>query len=468
MGRFRLRILFSARDETVEQITNHLNEGVSTIDVSSKNKDDIELFINDRLGSMDILSSGSTQVEALKKEILEGLLKEAHGDFVNIGLLLNQIGDKQRPGEIRDVLSRSGEKRSNTIAREIERLNETLGEDNISDLNELLVWVMNARCSLRLCELEAVLYVKNGEPSLRPLADEINGRFSALLRIEGKVDPKTKRMYPTATVSLVSKSIEEYFRAKFASEEAETDDGHHEWNTTGDVHESEVKIVRRFLDLVCDPKLFKKFEFETFFERKLTKKTARLGVDTDTAHMRILMACLKAASEKTDESSTLLDYVTFYFEDHLRLIDLSLIQPQNKAIVGPQLVKMFTDEEIIKTWWTAHRLWMRDSWLYQHDRVDTVLKWLQDSAVTKKLPEKDMAWVKSLSSKSKPDADLLEHVAKFMAHKWLQISDWNVEELFYWVNAYSNKVSPADCPSCIYFGWVLNSFDRLQIAKIPT
>lgn len=468
MGRFRLRILFSARDETVGQITNNLNKGISTIDVSSKNKDDIELFIKDRLGSMDILSSGSTLVETLKKEILESLLKEAHGDFVNIGLLLNEIGDKQRPREIRDVLSRSGEKRSNTIAREIERLNQTLGEDNISDLNELLVWVMNARCSLRLCELEAVLYVKNGEPSLRPLVDEINGRFSALFRIEGEIDPKTKSMPPTATVSLVSNSIEEYFRVKSATEEAEADDGQLGWKTTGDVLESEVRIVRRFLDLVCDPKLFKKFEFEAFFERKLTKKTARLGVDTDTAHMRIVMACLRAASEKTDESSPLVDYAAFYFEDHLRLIDLSLIQPQIKAIVGPQLVKMFTDEEIFKLRWTENRLWMRRSWIYEDDCVDVVLRWLQDSSVTKKLPEKDRAWVKSLSSKSKPDADLLEHIAKFMAHKWLQAGDWNWMELFYWLNAYSNKVSPADCPSCIYFGWILISFDRLQIAKIPT
>ena len=467
-GRFRLRILFSARNETVRYITSHLNGGTSTIEIPSKNNYDIELFINNRLGSMDILSGGSTQVEALKKEILQGLLKEGHGDFVKIGLLLNQIGDKQRPGEIRDVLSRSGEERSNTIAREIKRLNETLGEDDISDLNELLVWVMNARCSLMLCELEAVLFVKNGELSLRSLEDEINGRFSTLFRIEGEIDPKTKNMPPSATVALVSNSIEECFRAKSVSQEAEADDGQLELNSTGDVLESEVKIVRRFLDLVCDPKLFKKFEFEAFFERKLFKKSARLGVDADTAHMRILMACLKATSEKVDESSTLVDYATVYFADHLHLIDLSLIQPQSKANVGPQLVKMFTDEEIFKRWWTENRLWMRRCWLYEDDNVDVVLKWLQESAVTKKLPEKDLAWVKSLSSKSKPDADLLEHIAKFMAHKWLQTSDWNVAELFYWVNAYSNKVSPADCSLCICFGWVLNYFYRFQIEKIPT
>ncbi|KAJ5811489.1 hypothetical protein N7474_007790 [Penicillium riverlandense] len=92
-------------------------------------------------------------------------------------------------------------------------------------------------------------------------------------------------------------------------------------------------------------------------------------------------------------------------------------------------------------------LWMRRYWLYEDECVDLVLKWLQDSAVTKKLPEKDMAWVKSLSSKSKPDADLLEHIAKFMAHKWLQTSDWNVAELFYWVDAYSNKIANRKDPN---------------------
>ncbi|KAF4994280.1 hypothetical protein F66182_16447, partial [Fusarium sp. NRRL 66182] len=121
--------------------------------------------------------------------------------------------------------------------------------------------------------------------------------------------------------------------------------------------------------------------------------------------------------------------------------------PQMKAIVGPQLVKMFTDEEMFKIRWTESLLWMRHSWIYEDDRVDVVLKWLQDSSVTKKLPEKDRAWVKSLSSKSQPDADLLEHIARYMAHKWLQAGDWDFMELFYWLNAYLNKIANRKDPN---------------------
>jgi hypothetical protein len=436
--KFRLRILFSTRKDTVDQIQNHLKHKFSIIDVASKNEDDIKLFINDRLSRMEILSSRSAEVVKLKQEILEGLVKEAHGDYINIGLLLNGIIDKKRTGESRDIVSRSGEKRSDTIARKIQELNQTLGEDNISDLNELLVWVMNAPRRLQLHELEAVLFLKNGKPSLRPLADEIKDKYSALFHIQGELDPKTNTMDLRAKVELVSDSIEEYFRVTASNEEMTSS---REWNTIGDGTESEVRIVQRFLDLICDSKLYKKFDFESFFERKLSKKSLRLSVDPDTAHLKILTTCLRAIIEKSDETAGLLQYATDLFACHLQATDLSLIHPQSKAMVGSLLVKLFTDEEAIRNWWTEPNLIYRYSWIYNDDSSETVLEWLQDSAVTRKLSEDEIKWVKSLSSKSEPDADLLEHVAKFMVHQWLQAVDWTISYVFFSVNAYLNKVS---------------------------
>jgi hypothetical protein len=35
---------------------------------------------------------------------------------------------------------------------------------------------------------------------------------------------------------------------------------------SGDISEVEVRIIRRFLETVCDPKLFAKFGFEEFFQ----------------------------------------------------------------------------------------------------------------------------------------------------------------------------------------------------------
>jgi hypothetical protein len=39
-------------------------------------------------------------------------------------------------------------------------------------------------------------------------------------------------------------------------------------DTIGDVSEAEVRIVRRFLESVCDPKLFNKFGFDEFSSAK--------------------------------------------------------------------------------------------------------------------------------------------------------------------------------------------------------
>jgi Cdc6-like AAA superfamily ATPase len=450
-GKFCLRILITARDDTINRVKDHLEGEAFIINMASKNGDDIEKFIKNRINRMPILSGASPQVETLKNEILEKLIKEAHGDFINVGLLLNEISDKQRPGEIRDVLSKSGETRSDTIARKIERLNETLSDNDISDLNELLTWVMFAFRPLTLEELEAVLFMKNREPSLRSLSDQIKDRYSALFRVLGEPDPDTKLMPLTATVSMVSDSIEDTLKAKAEYEDVKDTQA---WNASGDVNESEVRIVRRFLESVCDPKLFKKFEFDAFFERKLSKKTARVGIDLETAHLKILTACIQAiCSKDTPELDPLLQYAMWNFPSHLSNIDPSLTQPHSKSILGPHLVKLFTEEEAIERWWTDDDMEIRYMWFYKDENVDIVLKWLQDSAVAKKLLEKEKMWVRSLSSKSEPEADLLEHIAKFLARKWLQISDWDIAPLFSSIHSYLTKVrqDPVNFPQILIY-----------------
>lgn len=116
------------------RVKDQLRDGISVIDIASKNRDDILKFINNRMDKMDILSGLTDQVKSLREEILDGLAKRTNGDFINIGLLLDELSTKQRPGEIRDIISRSGENRSDTIVRTIAALNETLSNEDISDL----------------------------------------------------------------------------------------------------------------------------------------------------------------------------------------------------------------------------------------------------------------------------------------------------------------------------------------------
>jgi hypothetical protein len=444
-GRFKLRVVLSGRDDTITKIKGQMGDGLSVIDVASKNSDDMQKFIIDRMNKMEIMGGSSDQVLSLRREILENLTTQTHGDFVNVGLLLHEISGKQRPGEIRDILTRSGGKRSDTIVRKIEQLNETLSDDDISDLNVLLTWVVFSIRDLKLKELEAVLFLKTGESSLRPLAEKITDQYSSIFKIDGEPHPITKIIPSSSRVTLVSDSIEEFLRTK--SESDDTKDAQ-ELNHTGDVNEFEVRIVRRFLESVCDPKLFTKFGFDEFFQRKLKGKTARVGVDIETAHLRILAACLEVVrSPDSSDISALFPYASGYFPEHLKQADPSLTQPQHKTALGPQLVSLFTDEKIIQGWWTTYNPWPRYSWIYDDEYAEVALKWLQDSAVTKNLSDEQRKWVKTLSSKSEPDADILEQIAKSVAHCWLQLGVSEVAESFAAVHGYITKVRSLLCIS---------------------
>lgn len=435
---FKLRLVLSGRDETITKIKGYMGEGFSVIDVASKNSDDMQKFIIDRMNKMEIFSGQSDQVLSLRREILENLTTQTRGDFVNVALLLHEISGKQRPGEIRDILSRSGGNRSDTIVRKIEQLNETLSDDDISDLNILLTWVVFSIRDLTLEELEAVLTLKTGESSLRPLAEKITDQYSSLFTIKGEPHPITKIIPPSSRVTLVSDSIEGFLRTKSENDAAESSQ---ELSLTGDVSEVEVRIVRRFLESVCDPRLFGKFGFDEFFQRKLKGRTARVGVDIENAHLRILATCLEVIrSQDSPELAPLVRYASVFFPEHLKQADPSLTQPQHKSALGPQFVSLFTDEKIIRDWWTQNNPWPRFNWIYDDEYAEVSLKWLQDSAVTKNLSEKQSKWVKTLSSKSEPDADIIEHIARSVAQAWLQLGAYDVAESFAAVHGYITKV----------------------------
>ncbi|KAJ1712025.1 hypothetical protein NYO67_5777 [Aspergillus flavus] len=424
--RFTLRILLIGRTETMNKINAQIEDEISVIDVASANRDDMINFINDRMNKMEILGGSSDQVAALRGDIVETLTKETKGDFVNVGLLLDEISRKKRPSEIRDILARSGENRSDTIARKIEMLSDTLSDDDISDLNYLLTWVVFAEYPLTLGQLEAALFLKSREPSLRPLAETIRDQYSSLLCIEG------------VHVHLVSSSMKDFFRTNSDSEGTRD---HQDLDTVGDVSEAEVRIVKRFLESVCDPELFNKFGFDEFFKRKMKRKTVRIAVDTETAHLMIVSACLEIiCSKASPDLNPLLRYAENNLGYHLKQADPSLTQPHQKIAIGPQLVKIFTDDEVIDRWWRASSYRLRVLWIYHDDHAEVTLKWLQDSAVTKNISEEERKWVKSLSSKSELDADLLEHIGRDCARKWLQYGPRNIADVFNAVRGYITKV----------------------------
>lgn len=133
---------------------------------------------------MDILKKSDQAIIAkLRTRIRETFTQGARGDFVKLDYKLSAVRTKRRPAEFDEVLEHAREDREDTIAREVERLNETLSQENIHDLNELLAWIIGALEPLTLPQLDAILLVENGEKSFASLQEQIRDKHAALLEV---------------------------------------------------------------------------------------------------------------------------------------------------------------------------------------------------------------------------------------------------------------------------------------------
>lgn len=442
-GPLCLRILLSGRNKNIEELT--AQSSATVIDVATNNSDDIRQFVRDSIAEIKILDGSTPAAQSRRDEIFEAITKHAKGDFISVDLLLKQIAEKRRVAEMLEVLEQfQGENRSDTIARSIEDLNKTLSRQDIVDLNELLAWVICGYQDMTLAELETVLRLKNGEDnySLQPLAESIAERYSKLLAIDGEPDPVTKKIPLDTPVMMTSSLISDYFLTMGEKDGDEDSNEPLKANRDGDVNESEVKIVRRFLESVCDPELFQRFRFEQFFQAKLTMSTAIIHFDVNDSHLRIVSACVDVLCSENELWNPLMDYIHTNFRAHLWALDLSLVLPQDKMRIGAKLVRCFSDEKIIARWWNPDELWgLRWAWVISNSYIDAVLNWFKDSAVVKGLNEEGKNWAKDLTSNSRPDADLSEHVAKFVAEKWLSTSFWPLGHTILFVHSFVSKVS---------------------------
>jgi hypothetical protein len=92
--------------------------------------------------------------------------------------------------------------------------------------------------------------------------------------------------------------------------------------------------------------------------------------------------------------------------------------------------------------WSYNSHDLRIHWIYRDEYAEVLMKWLQDSAVRKDVPQKAKEWVKSLSDKSQLDTDLLEHVARVLALQWLHSDAWDILRPFMALHGYITKVLP--------------------------
>lgn len=427
----RTRILLTGNREMFDSIERAGGLKVEKIELGEPNKQDVELYINSRMEEMEILKDTTRPgVSEMREKILDDLKESTGGDYYKISRVLDNIAKTDDVEEINTYLQGAGDERLDQIEADIQKLNETRTSKEISEINEIILWIWAAPVWMTPLEMEGILALKAG-----------NGGGTSLMSMVSKI--KTKYTIFTTEYNAVD------FRVSEMLDEIplKTKDTGDEASSSGlkEIQPAEINIIKHYLRTVCPEDLYAKFGFEEFFDLKMRRKGNYIHQDPDNGHITIVLRCLTCLEEeRNDKTEVLKDHATSHLLYHLDATDLSLADRSLKAEAGVMLVRLFTEKFALDSFFTfsTNDLQTDDvsfsrseipttwnPWVFTDEGTTVIAKWFKDSAVIEKV--KDSTLVTAFNA---PGADhhkvLYEPAAKLAAENLFQ-TDITKRETFY-------------------------------------
>jgi hypothetical protein len=155
-----VRVLFTATEGTSKKL--HAS-GLKFPTVSmDRNKDDVDMFITDRLNKSENLSHAEdAEVRELRDYVRTGLPPRTQGNYYLMDKALSKIGKKDLDRDIRDAVDNAHESLTHHIADDISDLNQKRSKKELEEINELILWITFAKERMTTERMKAVLELKN-------------------------------------------------------------------------------------------------------------------------------------------------------------------------------------------------------------------------------------------------------------------------------------------------------------------
>ncbi|KAH6895943.1 hypothetical protein B0T10DRAFT_229685 [Thelonectria olida] len=379
----KTRIFLTGSQELFSAIERVGRVKVDKIVLGEANKQDIKLYVKHRMEGMDMFKDVSRpDVSETRENILKNVLESTAGDFYKINRVLDNISKTDEVEEINAILETAGDARPDQIEADIESLNKTRTAKEISEINEIILWVSTAGHGFTPHLMESAMALKpgNGGTLLMSMESKIKTKYTIFSAEYGTIQFK------------VDGILEMIPRKKRDSADENSSSGFKE------IQPAEINIIRHYLGAVCPPDLYKKFGFDEFFNLKMVRKSNYIYQDPDNNHITMVIRCLTCLVEKRNEKTErLLNYSCRFLAWHMKETDLSLAERSFKSKAGELLVRLFTEQHGLKSllrfhvnnmstenhfyplppvWgeWVSHREG-------PNERVNLVAKWFGDSAV---------------------------------------------------------------------------------------
>ncbi|VZH95670.1 unnamed protein product [Fusarium fujikuroi] len=349
----RTRILLTGNKQLFDTINLAGGVKMDKIVLGDANSTDLVLYINKRMDSMEILKNTARPgISDLRSKILSSLQSSTRGDYYKVERVLDSIARTDDVHEIDALLQSAGNVRPDQIESDIEKLNQQRTPKEIAEINEMILWVNDARIWFSPAQIEAALALKagpNASTSLMSIEAKIASKYTIFTTDSGLVQYKLgaiQEIIPLKKRDIVDSGSSSGFK---------------------EIQPAEVSIIKHYLSTICPSDLYQKFGFDDFFDLKMARKGNYIYRDPDNSQASMVLRCINCLTDqRSEKTERLLDYACSNLHVHLKETDLSLTDRSLKAQVGDALLRLFTEP-------------MRR--IVSDQGVNSLTKWLKDSAV---------------------------------------------------------------------------------------
>ncbi|GAW18341.1 hypothetical protein ANO14919_078160 [Xylariales sp. No.14919] len=409
------------------------------IQMSEHNMADMRVIIEDALTTRGILKNakpGSNQQNA-KDKIIEKLPQNAKGSYSLLQFGLDEVIRLLSTRTAIEELDRMLDQSTSSHEVAIKKLQQSLTPDEVSELNELLKWVLFSRITLNLNDLEAAMFLSSGTESLASLEHIIKTKYAAVLKLEDK------EVYGQDGIrDYLYKERDNLDRLSQSKERATI-------SMTITINNVDQEICGHFLWDLAHKAIRDKFRFDfDAASNSLQSNKVTVAVDEFEAHRTIVKRAFEyLGAERRDQTASIGDYLVGWLPYHLnRILQLEeeekgALMPDEQTEIGRNLFQLFKDEEYIR----RHKATFEKTYWWASEMED-LQKWLTDSAVVRKL---DKRWRDRVRLAPNSIRGFLTELVKMIITGFLRERSWNVENAYWWVYEFMKVDNKTQNPSTL-------------------
>jgi hypothetical protein len=329
-------------------------------------------------------------------------------------LLLKFLSSKEHTKTLLEALEKLPSSANEILQQSLFHFTETRTVEDIHDFDCLLGWVLCARRSLTLAELNAALGIEAYHGGFLDLGDKIKTDFSAFFSI----------VYPGLD-----------FGIRDGVAPGLRNDKRNQIGSTHNIQDSASLLDDKPRVRIAQPSITK------FFREHCTSNPAEeiklFSFNASKARIRMAKTCLVVLcgnamgtqGQPDVITEVLYSYAANHLFKHLTEIDPSGVTIFDKLAISRNLLMFIRDESVIERWLQEAKGNNRPSevWVFKRPNipVGVIWKWISQESVRSFLSNQEKNFIEN------PDKTVAEKIlrpsADFIARKWLEghVGSWN-------------------------------------------